>query len=162
MTPADDAEQFRGWVMPHLVAMTGLAARLTSPADRDDVVQEALVRAWRKRHAYDEARGTPRAWLLAIVADRARRHRARAPRPGHQLIDVADRPRDLEQSLDLDRAIGGLPRRQRLAVELHYLLGLSVPECSAVMGCSDGTVKSTLYDARHRLRRDLEEVDRDG
>jgi RNA polymerase sigma-70 factor (ECF subfamily) len=152
-----DAEDFRSWVDPHLVAMRRLATRLTSAADSDDVVQEALVRAWRKRAQYDQARGSAQSWLLAIVADRARRHRVRLRR-GRELVDVPARSVDVERALDLDAAIAGLPRRQRLAVELHYLLGLDVKECAAVMGCSDGTVKSTLYDARTRLRGVLEEV----
>jgi RNA polymerase sigma-70 factor (ECF subfamily) len=67
-----DADEFRAWVQPHLVAMARLAARLTTSHDADDVVQEALVRAWRRRESYDSGRGTPQAWLLAIVADRAR------------------------------------------------------------------------------------------
>jgi RNA polymerase sigma-70 factor (ECF subfamily) len=158
-TPADDADKFRAWVAPHLLAMGRLATRLTSSHDSDDVVQEALVRAWRKRSQYDESRGTTQAWLLAIVADRARRHRSRMRSHGHQLIDLPTPTRDLAGSVDLERAIAGLPRRQRLAVELHYMLGLDVRECGAVMNCSEGTVKSTLYDARSRLREFLEVVD---
>lgn len=157
--PAADAEDFRVWVGPHLVAMGRLASRLTSIADSDDVVQEVLVRAWRKRSQYDETRGSAQSWLLAIVADRAYRHRTRT-RPSRELIDLPAVAPDIERALDLDRAIAGLAKRQRLAVELHYLLGLDVRECAAVMGCSDGTVKSTLSDARLRLRRVLEEVDR--
>jgi RNA polymerase sigma-70 factor (ECF subfamily) len=42
---AADAEDFRSWVAPHLVAMSRLASRLTSDVDADDVLQEALVRA---------------------------------------------------------------------------------------------------------------------
>jgi RNA polymerase sigma factor (sigma-70 family) len=156
--PAQDAENFRDWVAPHLLAMSRLATRLTSSADGDDVVQESLVRAWRKRSQYDETRGSAQSWLLAIVADRARRHRLRA-RPGRELVDLPAPSPDVERSLDLEDAIAGLPRRQRLAVELHYLLGLDVRECAAVMGCSEGTVKSTLFDARARLRGVLKEVD---
>lgn len=152
------AEDFRAWVTPHLVAMARLAARLTSAADSDDVVQESLVRAWRKRSQYDESRGSAQSWLLAIVSDRARRHRSRMRPAPRQLIDVPAATGDVERSVDVDRAIAALPRRQRLAVELHYLLGLDVRECAAVMGCSDGTVKSTLSDARRRLRTVLEEV----
>jgi RNA polymerase sigma factor (sigma-70 family) len=156
--PAADTEDFRAWVGPHLLAMARLATRLTSAADSDDVVQEALVRAWRKRSQYDQTRGSAQSWLLAIVADRARRHRLRA-RPGRELVDLPGPSRDVERALDLEAAIAGLPRRQRLAVELHYLLGLDLRECAAVMGCSDGTVKSTLFDPRARLRGVLEEVD---
>lgn len=151
---------FREWVQPHLLAMSGLATRLTSAADSDDVVQEALVRAWRKRTSYDEARGSAQSWLLAIVADRCRRHRTRArhPEPA-ELIDLAAAPsRDVDRSLDIERAIGRLSRRQRIAVELHYYVGLSVAEAAAVMRCSEGTVKSTLSDARRRLLPELQEV----
>jgi RNA polymerase sigma-70 factor (ECF subfamily) len=154
-----DAEDFRTWVGPHLVAMSRLASRLTSASDSDDVLQEALVRAWRKRSQYDERRGSAQSWLLAIVADRARRHRVRAVPAPAELIDLPAASGDLDVSLDLEGAIAGLPRRQRLAVELFYMLGLDVRECAAVMDCGEGTVKSTLYDARARLRGVLEERD---
>lgn len=146
---------FAEWVRPHLPAMGRLAARL-APYDRDDVVQDALTRAWRRRATYDAARGTPRTWLLAIVADRARRARVRA-RPTVELVDGAAPATFREADLALDAAIRRLPRRQRLAVELHYFVDMPVSECAAVMGCAEGTVKSTLYDARRRLRADLGE-----
>lgn len=152
----DAAEDFQAWVTPHLVAMSRLATRLTGAADADDIVQESLVRAWRKRSTYDEKRGSAQSWLLAIVADRARRHRTRS-KPVHELVDAAADGRDLSRSVDVERAIAALPKRQRLAVELHYLLDLDVRECAAVMKCSEGTVKSTLHDARNRLRGVLEE-----
>src|SRR5829696_9686108 len=78
--PPGDPAGFADWVRPHLPAMARLAARLAPGADRDDVVQEALVRAWTKRRLYDPGRGSASAWLLAITADRAgkaRRHAAR-------------------------------------------------------------------------------------
>jgi RNA polymerase sigma-70 factor (ECF subfamily) len=43
-----------------------------------------------------------------------------------------------------------------LAVDCFYFVGLTVSETAAVMGCSEGTVKSTLSDARARLRAALE------
>ena len=51
--PARGPGGFAEWVRPHLPAMARLAARLAPAADRDDVVQEALVRAWTKRRLYD-------------------------------------------------------------------------------------------------------------
>jgi DNA-directed RNA polymerase specialized sigma24 family protein len=40
---------------------------------------------------------------------------------------------------------------------MYYHLGLPVADVAAVMACSPGTVKSTLADARLRLRRELGE-----
>jgi RNA polymerase sigma factor (sigma-70 family) len=153
---------FREWVQPHLLAMGRLAARLTSAADSDDVVQEALVRAWRRRESYDAIRGSVQSWLLAIVADRCRRHRTRHWRPeSAQFIDIAASPSsDIDRSVDIERAVRRLSHRQRVAVELHYYVGLSVAEAAAVMRCSEGTVKSTLSDARRRLLPALQEVAR--
>jgi len=150
-------EDFGAWVRPHLPAMANLASRFVGSTDRDDVVQESLTRAWRRWGTYREERGTPRVWLLAIVADRARRHARGVARRGIRLMPgpvvIAG-----DSVLDLEAAIVRLSRRQRLAVELHYYADLSVAEVALVMGCSEGTVKSTLFDARARLRRQLEET----
>ena len=148
-------EDFASFADPHRAAMVRLARRLCA-ADADDVVQDALVRAWRKRHLYDASRGSAQAWLLAIVAEESRRTRRRR-RVTSELVDraVADPPR--EGDLDLERALRRLAPRQRLAVELHYFLGLPVAETAAVMDCAEGTVKSTLSDARRVLRDQLGE-----
>jgi RNA polymerase sigma-70 factor (ECF subfamily) len=143
---------FTDWVRPHLPAMAQLATRLVGPTDRDDIVQESLARAWRRWSTFDPERGTPRGWLLAIVADRARR----STRRRHPEL-LVEPPTLAENDVDLERAIRALPARQRMAVELHYLLDLDVLEVAEVMGCAEGTVKSTLHDARARLRALLEE-----
>lgn len=150
---ASTPEQFGMWVARHIRAMGLLAERLTSDAERDDVVQEALARAWAKRAQFDPARGTPAAWLLAITADQARRMRTRR-RPLIGMLPA--RVRSMDDELELETAIRRLSGRQRLAVDCYYFVGLSVAETAAVMGCSEGTVKSTLNDARLRLRGLLE------
>jgi len=148
-------DDFAEWVRPHLPAMSRLAARLAPGCDHDDIVQEALVRAWRKRRLYDPARGTASAWLLALTADRARRARSRQP-VAVELTDIAAAPGRDDSRLDLSRALGRLTARQRLAIDCVYFAGLSVADTAAIMKCAEGTVKSTLSDARARLRTALE------
>jgi RNA polymerase sigma-70 factor (ECF subfamily) len=149
------ADEFAAWVEPHLLAMSRLAARLVGPSDRDDVVQEALVRAWRRWETYDSSRGTPAAWLLAIVASYAQRSRVRAPRD----VPTEHLPAAIEgfneRDLDLERALRRLSKRERLAVALYYFVGLDVAETAQVMECSAGTVKATLHHAREHLREHL-------
>lgn len=149
---------FSSWVAPHLPVMCRVAARLAPSADRDDIVQEALSRAWRKRSSYDATRGTPSAWLCAIVAGEARRWRQTSSRRG-PVQDLTAAPTTTERDIDLERAVAALPRRQREAVDLFYFVGLGVADVAQVMGCAEGTVKSTLSDARRRLRAVLGEVD---
>jgi RNA polymerase sigma factor (sigma-70 family) len=160
-----DPQGFADWVRPHLPVIARLAARLAPGADRDDVVQESLVRAWQKRRQFDPGRGSASGWLLAITADRARRARARS-RPRTEVLDLDaagnDPPADgpgaasAETGVDLARALDRLSPRQRTAVDCVYYAGLTVAETAAAMGCADGTVKSTLADARSRLRQLLE------
>jgi RNA polymerase sigma-70 factor (ECF subfamily) len=146
------AHDFAAWVEPHLPAMTRFAARLVPDADRDDLVQEALVRAWRRWPTYDAGRGAPLPWLLAIVADQGRRGRRRA-RPAS--VPLPDDSRSVDPApadLDLERAVAALSPRQRTAVDLYYFVDLDVATIAAVMGCAPGTVKATLSQARDRLR----------
>jgi RNA polymerase sigma factor (sigma-70 family) len=147
--------------------MRRLAASLASHSDPDDVVQDALLRAWRTRARYDPARGSMTAWLLRITASVAiedsRRHLRRRALDAGEPQDIDGRRTALSRSdVDLDRAVRALAQRQRLAVTCHYLLDLSVEDTAAVMDCSEGTVKSTLHDARARLRHLLgDDYDRD-
>ncbi|MFT3888361.1 MAG: RNA polymerase sigma factor [Arachnia sp.] len=150
------ADAFTAWLEPHWPAMAALAAR--SSNDPDDILQEALAAAWRKRAQFDPARGTARTWLLAITADqrwkagrsaaRLFAHRTTAP-PQWAAAPMAALD---GVHLDVERAVRQLPTRQRLAVDLYYFLGLTVAEAAGVMRCAEGTVKSTLSDARRRLR----------
>jgi RNA polymerase sigma-70 factor (ECF subfamily) len=158
MTERGTPAEFARWVQPHLVAITRYAGRRVPPADRDDVVQEALIRAWQRWSTYDAARGSAVAWLLGIVADRCRRHRTR--QPSGQVVELVEHAAPpSSHDVDLERAIARLARRQRQAVELHYFVGLDVATVAEVMGCAPGTVKATLHQARARLRELLGEHD---
>ena len=153
-----EREAFTAFVTPHWAGMARLAARLAPPGEWEDALQDALIAAWRKRHQYDDARGTARNWLLAIVADQCRKgHRRRFGRHEQQLVELPLEAPDRSAGPDLDRALRRLSDRQRAVVALHYYLGLPVAEVADVLGVSAGTVKSTLSDARDRLRHELGE-----
>jgi RNA polymerase sigma-70 factor, ECF subfamily len=157
------SDDFGAWAGPSVLAMTRLARRLAPQADPDDIVQNALTRAWQKRAQFDPDRGIPTTWLLAITADQARAARRAHERRLRIVDDDAELPDagspDRLADLDLERAICTLGERQQLAVHLHYFLGLTVDETAAVMNCAAGTVKSTLFDARARLRAVLGDDD---
>lgn len=155
-SPGDTAESFATWVRPHWDHMLRFAQRLVGDVAAEDVVQEALTAAWRSRRRFDPKRGNARAWLLTTVANKSKNHQSRI-RLTTQLADVAAVDRDVNTSLDLSHVIEQLPQRQREAVALFYYLDLSTVECAQVMGCAEGTVKSTLSDARRSLGKMLGE-----
>lgn len=144
-------DEFADRVTEAIPALHRYAARLVGPHDADDLVQEALIRAWRRQDTYDASRGAPLPWLLAIVHDRARRVWRRPRRPTLALdpADVPTHPRS--RDVDLERAIAALSARQRQAVDLYYFLDLDVTTVAAVMGCAPGTVRATLHQARAAL-----------
>ncbi len=160
MAVGEPQAEFAAWVRPSLRPMDLLARRLSSDADAEDVVQEALLRAWRKRHTYDQERGSVASWLLAITANIARRRfhqlqRRPSPVPVEDVPDWRDEDTHVT-GIDIERAVARLPTKQRMAVELHYFVGLTVTETAEVLGIQPGTVKSHLYDARARMRDWLE------
>jgi RNA polymerase sigma-70 factor (ECF subfamily) len=152
--------KFEELVATHTVVLTAIATRLVGGNDAGDVVQEALLRAWRRWSTFDPSRGTVRGWLAAIVVDRARRHLRRLARSGTPgVLDVSGRPpheADLAQRLVVEGAVRSLPRRQREVVVLFYLADLSIEQTARALGVRPGTVKAHLAAARARLKSEME------
>jgi RNA polymerase sigma factor (sigma-70 family) len=147
--------EFCAWLDPHWPAMRRVALRLASPGDGEDVLQNAVLAAWKHRRRFDPARGSAASWLTTITANEARKsHRGR-----RRMEPLSDTAGDITEvvSLDLQRAISSLPARQAMAVNLFYYADLPLRETAAAMGCAEGTVKSTLSAARAALRAILQE-----
>jgi DNA-directed RNA polymerase specialized sigma24 family protein len=158
--------RFADWIAPYWDAMAALAGRMSAAGQLEDVLQEALAAAWAHQDQFDPRLGSPRNWLLAIVANQARRSWRHEPAAFPVSTGSgADSPSGVAAGptvgdaawIDLQRAIHGLSDRQRIAVELYYFIGLAVADVAEVMSCAPGTVKSTLADARRHLRSTLGE-----
>lgn len=149
-----ESAAFAEAVTPHMAAMFRLAARLSPSRPPDDLVQDALLRAWRHRTSFDPQKGPFASWLLAIVANEARRKGRRLGLPIQLATPSSTSP--VDDRLDMEAAVAKLPESQRQAIDCYYYVGLSVAETALVMNCAEGTVKSTLADARSNLRRTLE------
>jgi RNA polymerase sigma factor (sigma-70 family) len=146
-TPAD----FERWVEQHLTTLARYAARQVGPADRDDVVQQTLIRAYQRWSTYDASRGTPVVWLLGMVGNESSRHHTR--QPAREVVELVDTTAAAPptRDTDLDRAIEGLRRPQRRAVDLYYFVGLDLAAVAEVMNCAPSTVATTLHQARAKL-----------
>lgn len=159
LSAPESRHAFADWASPAIPAMFRLIARLGPELDRDDILQDSLVRAWEKRDQFNPKIGQPTSWLLAITSDQIRQARRRQRRHPSLINDAALAElatEDTTHDLDLQRALARLTDRQHVAVDCYYFVGLSIDETAAVMKCAPGTVKSTLSDARRHLRRQLE------
>jgi len=133
---------------------------LRDPARAEDACQEAFVETYRELGALREPAAFP-GFLRAVVRKHCDRiTRRRGPRPEPAAAAVVARPDELhaerERGARLREAVNALPDGQRLVVALHYLAGLSQPECAAWLELPVTTVKKRLHDARGRLRTELE------
>jgi RNA polymerase sigma-70 factor, ECF subfamily len=132
---------------------------LHDPAQAEDAVQEAAIKAWRKRGRLRPG-SDPRPWFLAIVANECRtvmrgrwwstlRLPAREPAAPEQDDAVL-------RDADLRRAILALSPGARLVVVLFFYLDLPLEEVARVAGVSTSAARGRLYRSIKRLRPQLD------
>ena len=160
--------RFDAEVLPHLDAAYRFAQWLVrSPADADDVVQEAILRAYR---SFEGLRGSDvKSWLFAIVrnchltAVAQRKRRGTVPLPqehdawdGHAMISPVLEPEAAALRRDDERTLGrlmaALPEEQREVLILREIEELDYREIAAVTSVPIGTVMSRLARARAHLK----------
>jgi RNA polymerase sigma-70 factor (ECF subfamily) len=158
---------FEQLVLPHLGAGYNLARwLLRNDHDAEDVMQEAMVRAFR---FFEGFRGdNPRAWLLTVVRNSAysflQQNRARelATEFDEELTVEAESVRGPEtpevlllrsaQQRVLNEAVEALPVEFREVFVLRELEGMSYKEIADLARIPIGTVMSRLSRARRQLR----------
>jgi RNA polymerase sigma-70 factor, ECF subfamily len=129
------------------------------PSDVEDVVQEALVRAWRARDAC-RSPNDPGGWLATIVRHEAfRRHAGRGAAPAGAMAAAGECAEDdrldaVLARVDVGSALRALDPLDRRLVALRYGRDLTHPRIAELLGMPEGTVKVRL----HRARRALEEA----
>jgi RNA polymerase sigma-70 factor, ECF subfamily len=131
--------------------------------DAEDVAQEALFRAF-ERMASLRDRERFRAWLVRIAWRAALdRRRADMRRGRRELAALADEAPPTAEDLAMGReqrelvwqAVDALSDKLRLVVVLSAIEGHDVREVAALVGTSEGTVKSRLHRARKELAESL-------
>jgi len=167
-----DVAAFDELVASRLAQSLRLArAIVDSPADAEDVVQEAFVSAWRSLRRLREPEKFD-AWFARILVNTARSHirrrgtvtpisidrrRADSPDDEHEHPGRHDPALDRVDSSDaLARAIDRLTVDQRTILALHHLEERPVAQIAAVLGIPVGTAKWRLHAARQALGRALE------
>ena len=130
----------------------------------EDVVQEAMVRAWSQASQFDAERARFTTWLYRIVVNLCIDHRRRLqPQslpedfdPADPALGAAELMEVSERDATLARELRKLPARQRAAMTLVYDEGLSGVEAARVLGLSAKAVERLLARARAYLREVLQ------
>jgi len=144
---------------PLLPQAAGYArAILKSRADAEDAVQQAALKAWTAIARYDPTRPF-RGWWFAILHNccidivRTRKTRKTVSLEGRDL--PAEPPREEEEWLRLDMAIGRLSPTHGEMLRLRYFGDLSYAEIAAALDIPLGTVMSRLHLARKALAQQM-------
>ncbi len=166
---AGDVEAFERLAGAHTDQLYTVVLRLLGDrGEAEDVVQEALLRAWRGIGRF-QGRSLFFTWLYRIAVNEANRTLEKRSRRGRS-IDVdddsiilpaptPDQPahqverRELRHALD--HAIAELSAPYRTALVLRDIEGLSTREAAEIVGVGEAALKSRLHQARLQVRAAL-------
>ena len=166
-----DFEPYRGELVAYCYRMLG------SFQEAEDLTQETMLRAWKARDRYDQARASVRTWLYRIAANAclsALQGRARRPLPSGLGAPSDDPAAPLTPAFDIPwlqpfpdarsdvgvradmrlalvAAMQLLPPRQRAVLVLREVLEFSAAEVAAQLGTTVAAVNSALQRARAAL-----------
>ena len=129
---------------------------LRSEADREDAVQEAILKAWEKRDSLknDDAF---RAWVTRILVNEC----YDICRRSGKVIVLDELPESVvpedTEGRELRDLIMQMDEIYRMPIIMFYIEGFSIREISSALHIPEGTVKSRLFAGRAKLRSVLGE-----
>ncbi|MEQ9695792.1 RNA polymerase sigma factor [Shimia sp. SDUM112013] len=132
-------------------------------AEAEDVTQEALLRLWKIAPDWRQGEAKVTTWLYRVVAnlctDRLRKGRGvnldSIPEPEDDSSGPAEALQDKARVDALQEALNGLPARQRQAVVLRHIEGMSNPEIGEIMEIGVEAVESLTARGKRALAKAL-------
>lgn len=153
-------EQLAGASIDRLYAIAHRVLRDAAAAE--DAVQDALLRAWRDLAAVRDSSSWD-AWLFRLLLNACRdeqRRRQRRPvttlQAAHEPVALGDDVAAVDRRDELERGLSRLTVNHRMALALHFYLGLRPREIADLLGIPEGTVTSRIHYGSRALRAALE------
>lgn len=172
-----DVDAFETLYHANAPRVFALCVRLTADRGRAaELTQDVFVRAWERLSAF-RGESAFASWLHRIAVnallmhERAERRRSARVHTAHELPGAGDvevdrpsashtaaatPPVDVEQTIDLERAIGALPPGARRVFVLHDVAGYRHEEIARMTGLAQGTLRAQLHRARRLLMEALQ------
>jgi RNA polymerase sigma-70 factor (ECF subfamily) len=157
-----DREAFEMIIRTHSRTLFAIAyAVLQNREEAEDVVQDALVKAWKTRWRVRDPEKFP-AWLATIARHRARDiFRKRRTVPLSATIEEATEPSSTaepngsELDQQLRSALAALPELHRAALTLRYFEEMDYRSIENILGLSNGALRGILGRALASMRKQL-------
>lgn len=158
-----ETDRWQADVIALIPALRAFAWSLSrNGSDADDLVQDALTKAWTHRDKFEEGSNL-RAWLFTILRNTfytnavRRRREVADPDGAHAATLQAPPTQDWSVALrGMQAALQKLPDEHREALILVGAAGLTYEEAAEICGCALGTIKSRVNRARSRLLKLME------
>jgi RNA polymerase sigma-70 factor, ECF subfamily len=162
LAQSGNPEAFEALMRMHEVSVARTALRLTNNRqDAQDAAQEVFLRLHRNLGRIDDSRNLP-GWLYRVTVnvcrDILRKRRSTDSLNDARLAASVSTEADLgreEQLRLVEEALRTLPAKERAAVTLRDIEGLSTREAAEILGSSEATVRSQISAARMKIRRML-------
>ena len=145
------------WGEAHRVCLRLAYRYASNPSEAEDIAQDALLRAWRRRSTLREP-DRRNQWLATIVRNEAFRQHARVRPDPTDTIELSEGAEDSRvvaavELADLHQALKKLSEKDRDLLEMRYQDDLTQGAIARKLGIPEGTVKVRLHRARNKLRR---------
>ncbi len=134
----------------------------------EDVTQEVFLNLWKNPNSFDEARGKLRTLLLTQThgrcVDVVRSRNSRSQRESKVALDPSLNIADeidaeliaLDEAEAVRAALDTLPSHERTVLDLAYFGANTYREVARILSLPEGTVKTRMRSALHRLRAELQ------
>lgn len=165
-----DSTAFEQIILRYQTRVMTMAARLLGTRDdARDAAQEVFLRAFKYLHRLDLQKPLE-PWLMRITVNvcrdvgrrRQRRRNTFVEFEGPETIDQSDDPyaglARKQERLILQRALDSLPEKERLAIVLRDVEGLSTAEVASILQSSETTVRSQVSRGRLRLKAAIDRL----
>ncbi|HEX3866289.1 MAG TPA: RNA polymerase sigma factor [Gemmatimonadaceae bacterium] len=165
---AGDRSAFERLYRAHVDRVYTLCARMVADSGRaEELTQDVFVRAWEKLHLF-RGESSFSTWLHRLTVNLVLNARKSEGRQRSRFSDVDDESGGLDafpgsvgsrlppgDLLDLEDAIGRLPRGARRVFVLHDVEGYKHEEIAEMLGVTSGATKAQLHRARLLLRETM-------
>jgi len=153
----------------HGARLHAYATRLLGDSHHaEDVVQEAMLRAWRKAETLTPGRGSVLGWLMRVAhnvaVDRIRARRARPDEvadPPAEPLSAEDHAAAVVESVFVSAALSQLSPAHQQILRVVYFGDRTAAQAAELLGLPVGTVKSRVFHALRQLRAQVDELQGD-
>ena len=164
-TLAGDARAFEYLVRRHQDGVAAFIWRIVPSAlDREEVVQDVFLKAYRNLGRF-RGNSSLSTWLYSIAWRTAVSKTRRKQIDAREYVDDIDSPGEAQMGSNtvesdevsqlLRASIARLPAEDRAIITLYHVQGCTIDEISMIIEKPAGTIKSSLFRARKRLKDDL-------